>query len=113
MILQLERCRVLFPDWYDERAEYESELKGWLPGVEIELGDGSRYPVTFYDPVRLGQDVEAEAKLDRPCLAEPGLVVVPAVTRAAVTQAAEHLAASGFFAHLRPITSDVANGVRH
>jgi hypothetical protein len=102
MILQLERCRVVFPDWYDERAEYEAELKGWLQGVEVELGDGSRYPVLFYDPVRLAQDLEEEAKWDRPFIAEPGMIVIPTVTRATISQAVEQLAAGGFFGHFRP-----------
>lgn len=110
MILQLERCRVRFPDWYDELAELEAEHKGWLQGVEVELGDGSRYPVLFYDPVRLAQDLEEEAKWDRPFVAEPGMVVVPAVTRAAISQAAERLAASGYFLHLRPIAPEQING---
>lgn len=111
MILKLERCRVRFPDWYDELAEVEAEHKGWLQGVEVELDDGTRYPVTFYDPVRLAQDLTEEAKWERPYLAEPGLVVVPAVTRNAISQAAEHLTASGFFFHLRPIASEPENGV--
>lgn len=111
MILQLERCRVVFPDWYDERAEYEAEQKGWLQGVEVELGDGSRYPVTFYDPVRLAQDLEEEAKWDRPFVAEPGLIVIPTVTRAAISQAVEQLAVSGFFGHFRALPAESGNGV--
>lgn len=111
MILQLERCRVVFPDWYDELAEVEAEHKGWLQGVEVGLGDGSRYPVHFCDPVRLAQDVEEGVKWDRPFVAEPGMVVIPAVTRVAISLAVEQLAADGFFASLRPITSETVNGV--
>ena len=33
MILQLERCRVVFPDWYDERPSgrpnRKAGCKGW------------------------------------------------------------------------------------
>ncbi len=111
MILKLERCRVRFPDWYDELAEVEAEHKGWLQGVEVELDDGTRYPVTFYDPVRLAQDLAEEAKWDRPFIAEPGLVVIPAVTRAAILLTAEHLTSTGFCSHLRPIPSVPENGV--
>jgi hypothetical protein len=53
--------RIHFPDWYDERAEWEAEQKGWLPGVTVELADGSRYAVFFYEPVRRSQDLEADA----------------------------------------------------
>jgi hypothetical protein len=61
--------------------------------------------------VRLAQDLEEEAKWDRPYVAEPGLVVVPTVTRAAMSQAVEQLASTGYFAHLRPTTTDTANRV--
>lgn len=105
MIVQLERCQIRFPDWYDDRAEWEAEQKGWLQGVEIELGDGSRYAVTFYDPVRLAQDLEEGVKWDRPFIAEPGLIVIPNVTRPAMNAAVESLAGSGFFQHLSPLRS--------
>jgi hypothetical protein len=59
----------------------------------------------------LGQDVDEEAKQDRPCLAEPKMVVISAVTRVAISQAVEQLAVSGYFGHLRPLTSDAENGV--
>ena len=77
------------------------------------MSDGSRYGVTFYDPVRLAQDLEEVAKWDRPFVAEPGLIVVPSVTRAAITQAAEHLASSGYFDYLRPAVTEHKNGVPH
>jgi hypothetical protein len=101
MTLNLERCRVLFPDWYDELAEVEAEHKGWLQGVSVELADGRRVPVHFYDPVRLGQDLEEDAKWGRPCIAEPGLIVVPAVTREAIRQAVAYLSGTDYFDHLR------------
>jgi hypothetical protein len=37
--------RVIFPDWYDERAEFEAPRKGYLPGVVVQLEDGTRYPL--------------------------------------------------------------------
>src|SRR5579884_353129 len=94
---------IHFPDWFDERAEWEAESKGWLSGVTVELADGARYPVFFYDPVRLSQDLEADASQGRPYAAEPGMIVLRQVTRAAIGEAVDHLVRAGFFDHLRPL----------
>jgi hypothetical protein len=94
---------IHFPGGIDDRAVYEAELKGWLQGVTVELADGSRYPVLFYDPVRLRQDLEADTAQGRPYAAEPGMIVIPTVTPAAIRQAVEHLVEDGFFQHLRPL----------
>src|SRR5271166_6440283 len=94
---------IHFPDWFDDRAAWEAEDKGWLPGVTVELADGSRYPVFFYDPVRLSQDLEVDVSQGRPYAAEPGLIVLPQVTRAAIGEAVRQLVGTGFFDHLRPL----------
>jgi hypothetical protein len=39
-----------FPPEFDDRAEYEMELKGYLNGGQVELADGRRYPIFFFDP---------------------------------------------------------------
>lgn len=101
MTLQLERCQLLFPDWFDELAELEVANKGWLQGVRVELADGRRIPVHFYDPVRLAQDLEEDAKWDRAYVAEPGMIVVPNVTRDAIRKAVESLVETGYFLHFR------------
>jgi hypothetical protein len=55
MATQVNRFRIKFPDWYDDRAAYEAPLKGYLSDVEVRLEDGSRYKLYFIDPVRLQQ----------------------------------------------------------
>lgn len=94
---------IHFPDWFDERAESEAEDKGWLQGVTVELMDGACYPAFFYDPVRLQQDLEADTRQGRPYAAEPGMIVVPQVTRAAIDEAVGQLVRGGFFNHFRPL----------
>src|SRR5687768_9562432 len=49
---------------------FEVASKGWYNGVTVELENGKRYSVCFYDPVRLKQDLESEGKA---YLSEPGL----------------------------------------
>lgn len=86
-----ETFQVVFPEWYDQRGEWEAKEKGWLDGVQVRLADGKTQPLFFYDPVRLAQDLEAETKQGRPCVAQPGMVVIPEVTREAILSAVEKL----------------------
>ncbi len=100
--------QLRFPEWYDERAEWEVASKGWLQGAVVAFSDGARYSVFFYDSVRLGQDLVAEG---RGYIAEPGLIVVPELTRAAMTEAVAALVADGFFRTQMPLPASLpANG---
>ena len=95
--------QVIFPKGFDERAEFETPLKGWLDQVQVQLPDGSRYGVSFIDPVRLQQDLAEYEKLGKPYFAEPGLIVLPQVTPAAIQRAVEELWHRGYFSHLVPV----------
>ena len=54
---------------------------------------GTRYQLNFYDPVRLGQEIESE--LERGSIFfEPNLVVVKSVTGSHMEEAARQLAES-------------------
>ena len=90
--------RLHFPGGaFDERMAYESEAKGYLGSCEVELEDGSRHGVTFYDPARLAQDLQEEAKLGRPFIAEQGMIVLEAITLANMLAAVRKLVSEGFF----------------
>lgn len=89
--------RVVFPEWYDERGEWEAKNKGWLQGVEIRFANGFVQSLLFYDPVRLAQDLEADAKLGQPYIAHPGLIVIPEITREAILCALTKLVEADFF----------------
>lgn len=92
--------RLLLPADFDERAAFEITLKGWL-SAEVETENGARFSVYFSDPERLRQDLEEAHAHGAPCLAEPGLVVLPEVTVEAAERAIQHLWQRGFFASLR------------
>jgi hypothetical protein len=49
---------LIFPEDFDEYAS-EVESKGRFSGVRLNF-EGRDYALTFYDPVRLGQEIEAE-----------------------------------------------------
>ena len=115
MSISTERCTVLFPEWYDERGEWEAESKGWLQGVRVCLPNGSEHPLFFYDPVRLVEDLEAEAESGRPYIAQPGLVVIPEITRVTIVRVVSRLAESGYFEQFtRPASlNGTQNGAVH
>jgi hypothetical protein len=78
--------------------EGEVEAKGWLSGALL-TASGKRHCLNFYDPVRLGQEIESE--LDRGgVFFEPNLVIVRSVTRANMERAAALLTESGQVASL-------------
>ena len=110
MVTRLDSYSIHFPEDYDERGEWEVERKGWLQGVEVELAGEGRFPLFFYDPVRLAQDLEADGKQGRGALAEPGLVVIAEVTRASILSAVEELVRQRYFDHLKPLAQPAANG---
>ena len=64
----------------DERSEWEIEQKGYFEHAVVHLTDGSAFPVSFWDPVRLSQDLETDLGLGRKCIAEIGMIVIPQVT---------------------------------
>jgi len=111
MTTRVENTLIHFPEWYDERGEWEAETKGWLQGVQVEFPKGQLYPLFFYDPVRLAQDLEAEDAMG--VVAEPGMVVIAELTRSNIVRAVEKLIFANYFERLKPICLAVANGVGH
>jgi hypothetical protein len=97
---------VLFQPWFDEQRELETPAKGYLPDVDVLFDSGARYRLFFIDPVRLGQDAETTFETGWKCFTEPGLVVVPEVTRANVLAAVGELVADKFFETLRPVPAE-------
>lgn len=98
------KARLIIPD-FGEREAFEAASRGYLSSAHVELQDGRRFGVVFYDPVRLAQDLASEAAEGRPFLAERGLVVVAEVTMENMKTAVEQLARGGYFDHLVPESS--------
>ncbi|MDQ3927535.1 MAG: hypothetical protein M3328_00150 [Chloroflexota bacterium] len=92
--------RIIFPDEFDERAEIEMPMKGWLR-ARVEIEKGRSYGVFFMDPVRLQQELTDLVGCGEPCFAEAGLIIVPDVTVAAIEKAVLFLWERGFFSQLK------------
>ena len=89
--------RILFKYPFDAMAAHDAEARGYLGYAAVELRGGKRYPVVFYDPTRLQQDLEVETGEGRAFIAEPGMIVVPEVTLSRMESAVPCLYRSGFF----------------
>lgn len=82
-----------FPVYLDG-YELETEAKGYL--VDLVVRSGPRqWNLTVYDPTRLSQEVVDELRASGH-LALANLLVVPQVTRSAITTALDHLATTNF-----------------
>jgi hypothetical protein len=79
---------LIFPEGFDDYA-WELASKGVFNEARLEF-QGRWYRLMFYDPVRLGQDIEEELRRGG-VFFEPNLVVVPTVTRQDMENAAEQL----------------------
>ena len=81
--------QVVYPDPMDDFDWAMTEAKGW---IELTVGwGGGQEAITFFDPTRLAQEVQA-AMAQPGYFAERALVVVPTVTRAAIEAAVAAMA---------------------
>jgi hypothetical protein len=98
-------AKLVFEYGFDEREAFNAIGAGYLGGVVVELDDGSRHPVVFYDAVRLQQDLDEEAKQGMPFLAEPGMIVLTEVSLENVKVAVSRLHQQGYFARLKGVSA--------
>jgi hypothetical protein len=101
MIAATDPYTIVFPDWYDERAEFETPSKGFLNEVLVRTPAGASYRLYFSDLVRLQQTMEDDAKRGRAYYTEPGLVILPEVTTDTIRAAVAGLWRDRFFEHLK------------
>ena len=83
---------LVLPSDFDD-YEWEVKAKGFFSEARLSVS-GKRYRLNFYDPVRLGQEVESELQRGGQFF-ETNLVVVSSVTRCDMERAAETLMKSG------------------
>jgi hypothetical protein len=98
--------RFYFNFDFNENTIYEINLKGWLGYVWVDFEDGSRYPVFFYNPVSLAQEVERGQKWGYLQIAEPGMIVIPEITIENMKKSITRLIAENFFDHFKPLTQE-------
>jgi len=94
--------KLTFQYGWSEKDDEETPMKGYRSDGVVETSEG-KYPVYFIDPIRLQQDLTAETELGTPFLAEPGLIILPEVTREGMEYAARQLWEQGYFESLREL----------
>ena len=99
-----------FPDDFDDRAAVEMTDKEYVAGGAVELPGRGRYPVAFFTPTRLRQELALMTQQGEAVLTEPGLAVIAEVTPDAILRAVPELIRQGFFDHLKPLTAPLVNG---
>lgn len=82
----------------NEIEEFEMKFKGYRSGVIVECPNKLKYELCFYDPIRLGQDLE-----DEEIIYEAGLVIVKEVTKQSIEKAVLQMWQNNFFDKLAPI----------
>src|SRR6266478_5049458 len=102
--------RLVFPEGFTDRDEWEMERKGYVYAF-LECEDGCRYQVMFIDPVRLAQDIEATLQSGQPYYYEFGQVVVPEVTIPAITKIIPFLLEEGYLERHLPVRGAVPESV--
>jgi len=73
--------------------EWEVKAKGFFSEARLSVS-GKRYRLTFYDPIRLSQEIEGELQRGE-LFFEPNLLIVNSVTRSGMERAVEALIKSG------------------
>lgn len=96
--------KLRFVREFTDLDELEARNRGYLSHVLADFGDGRLFPLFFYDPVRLQQDLEERSAHDRAFLADPGMIVVQEISLETMERVILQLCAEGFFEHLMPIT---------
>ena len=90
---------LVLPDDFDRGLGEELAIKGFCPFGKVRSATGEEYPVCFYTPTTLEQEV---TRTPSHCVFEPGMIVVPDITRIIMEQAVTVAWEHGFFRHLRP-----------
>lgn len=94
--------KLILLDW-QEGDDWLIRSKGWFCHNVVELANGNRYQVCFYDNVRLGQHLEDNKKNGQPFFIENTLIVLSEVTIENMQKAINEAEKQGFFENLKPI----------
>ncbi|MGL6196937.1 MAG: hypothetical protein ACRC2T_19155 [Thermoguttaceae bacterium] len=96
---------LVFVGGFIDRDNFEMPLKGYRGDVYLEIEKEINYPLFFYDPTRIGQDVDYDEKNGKPCVAEPGMIVICEVTLKNIIKSVKYLLHEGFFDRQKPHSS--------
>jgi hypothetical protein len=88
--------KVIGLDW-DEATAFDVQNKGWYEQAQLQKDDGTLVSLSFWDPVRLRQELEADFASGRKYFAERNLIILPKLTEDAIRMSVDELLTKGFF----------------
>ena len=94
--------KLILLDW-QEGDDWLIKSKGWFCHNYVELENGNRYQVCFYDNVRLGYHLKDNEKNGQSFFIENSLIVLSEVTIENMQKAIKEAEKQGFFDNLKPI----------
>lgn len=100
---QQDEPTLEFPYGFDEGIAFDAEQKGVYYYAVVRLTNGERVRVSFYDPFRVAQDLEREQGLEGSCVALPGMIVIPKVTRQYMESGVRELSSGDYFDDLKKL----------
>jgi hypothetical protein len=100
--------KMHFSEDFEERDLYEANLRGYMSHITIETEEGIFYPVFFYIPLRINQELEIKLSLGKTCIAEPGLIVLADITLENMKKAVNELCKKGYFSHMKPLQKNAS-----
>lgn len=99
--------KLILYEGFGERDDWEIAQKGWFC-AHVELEDGSRYEINFYDPVRLIQEYnDIVIRDNEPCYLEFNIIIIPKVTIDAVRKCIHYLWTKKYFDYIKGFPKDV------
>lgn len=107
--LQADACypRLVFANDVDER---DMAPQGYRGDVVVEFANGEAFPIFFYEPAAVGEELDSRAKWGfGRIVAEPGLIIIPEISVANMKSSVLELIETGYFTHLRPIAATAAD----
>jgi hypothetical protein len=99
--------RLVFAHDADDR---DMAPHGYRGDVVVELADGEAFPVYFYEPEAIREELDDRIRSGfGPFVAEPGLVVIPEITLARMKSSVLELIEVGYFSHLKPVCAKASS----
>ena len=89
--------KIIYPIEWNEIDKLERPAKGFLNNVKVIKENGKEYTLSFYDPVRLSQDLEGENKIGKAGIIEKGLLIIKEVTKENIEKAVKQAETEGYF----------------
>jgi hypothetical protein len=102
--LQINGPKVLFLESLTESYLGYMPSRGYASNVIVEIGDGQRFALSFFDYRTIRPELEAEERLGHPFFSQPAMVVLPEVTVQSIELAVDIAYRHRYFERLEPLS---------